>query len=58
MVKWFPMTNIWALKNLQGYQLWQLFEKTNFQGRKKLIFQSMSPNNGAIWEKNQQRALC
>ena len=26
----FPMIDIWALKNLEGYQLWQLFEKINF----------------------------
>ena len=33
--------------NLEGYQLWQLFEKINFQGRDKLIFQSISPNKFA-----------
>ena len=38
------MIDIWALKKLEGYQLWYLFEKINFQGRDKLIFQSISPN--------------
>ena len=32
------MTEICVLKNLEGYQLWWLFEKINFQGRDKLIF--------------------
>ena len=31
------MTDIWALTNLEGYQLWKLFEKINFQGREKLF---------------------
>ena len=44
MVQWFPLTDIWTLKNLKGYQLWWLFEKINFQGWEKLILQSMSPN--------------
>ena len=44
MVQWFPMTEMWALKILEGYQVWQLFEKINFQCRGKSIFQNMSPN--------------
>ena len=44
MAQWFLMIDIWALKNLEGYQLWKLFEKINFQGRDKWIFQSISPN--------------
>ena len=44
MIRWFPMTEMWALKNLEDYQLWELFEKINFQGRDKLIFQCMNPN--------------
>ena len=36
------MTEMWALKNSEGYQLWRLFEKINFRGRDKFIFQSMS----------------
>ena len=36
------MTEMWALKNSEGYQLWWLFEKINFRGRDKFIFQSMS----------------
>ena len=44
MPQWFLMTDIWTLKNLEGYQLWWLFEKINFQGKDKLNFQSISPN--------------
>ena len=44
MVQWFHMTEMWDLKNLEGYQLWELFEKINFQVRDKLIFQNMSQN--------------
>ena len=45
MVQRFPMTEMWALKDLEGYQLTVVaFWKINFQGRDKLIFQSMSPN--------------
>ena len=44
------MTDIWAWENLEGYQLWELFEKINFQGREKLIFQSKNPNEfGEVW---------
>ena len=42
MAQWFLMIDIWALKNLEGYQL--LFKKINFQGRDKINFQSISPN--------------
>ena len=31
------MAEICGLKNSEGYQLWSLFEKINFQGRDKLI---------------------
>ena len=41
MVQWFPATELWALRISEGYQL---FEKINFQGRDKLIFQTMSPS--------------
>ena len=44
MAQWFLMIDIWALQNLEGYQLWKLFEEINFQGRDKLIIQSISPN--------------
>ena len=42
MVEQFPATEIWTLENLEGYQLWQLFQKINLQGRNKLIVLSMS----------------
>ena len=38
------MIEMWALKNLDGHQLWYFIEKINFQGRDKLLFQSMNPN--------------
>ena len=44
MAQWFLVIDILAVKKLEGYQLWYLFEKIYFQGRDKLIFQSISPN--------------
>ena len=38
------MSDKWALKDLEGYQLWYVFEEMYFQERGKLIFQSMSAN--------------
>ena len=40
----FPITEIWALKNLEGYQLWWLFQKINLQCRNKFIVLSMCAN--------------
>ena len=39
------MSEMIALKNSEGYQLWQLFQKINFRGRDKSIVQSMSSND-------------
>ena len=36
-------TELWALKNSEGYQLWQLVEEINFQSRDKLIFLKYEP---------------
>ena len=35
LVQWFPMTEIWALKYWEGFQLWWLLQKINFQSRDK-----------------------
>ena len=45
MAQWFLMIDIWILRNLDGYQLWLLFKEINLQGRGKLFFQSISPND-------------
>ena len=45
MVEGFPTTEIWTLENLEGYQLWYLFQKINLQGRNKLIVLIMSAND-------------
>ena len=37
VIEGFSIAEIWALENLEGYQLWQLFQKINLQGRNKLI---------------------
>ena len=42
MVEGVPTTEIWALENFEGFQLWYLFQKINLQGRNKLIVLSMS----------------
>ena len=47
MIEGFPTTEIWALEKLEGYQLWQLFQKIDLQGRNKLIVLSMSSNEFA-----------
>ena len=44
VVEGFPITEIWALKNLEGYQPWWLFQKINLQGRNKLIVLGMRAN--------------
>ena len=41
MVEGFPTTQIWALENLEGYQL---FQKINLQFRNKLIVLIISAN--------------
>ena len=42
VVEGFTIAEIWALENLEGYQLWWLFHKINLQGRNKLIVLSTS----------------
>ena len=43
MVQWFPTAEKWALKNSEGYLMWQLFEKINLQGKKNYLFKVLAP---------------
>ena len=45
VIEGFPTNEIWALENLEGYQLWLLFQKIDLQGRNKLTVLSLSAND-------------